>query len=413
MLGAIAGDVVGSTREFNPIKTKAFDLLVDDSHITDDSVLTIAVGMAIAGGLDLAETLRAYSQRHVVSYGMAYWLWVRDPSIGPYHSWANGGAMRVSSAAWLASDTGEVLRLARWSAEPTHDHPEAVRAAVAVALAIHLARAGWEADRVADTVSRVSGYDLLKRVGEHRAEAEFECKAWISVPRAIACALQSTSFEDALRNAVSLGGDADTEAAIAGAIAEPLHGIGRALEADIIGRLPEELRRDLGTLRGRSVEPRVDPIVLRDLQPWDPDCVRRWQSAFDRARTVVPPEPEPKTEEPLGWWRSGLRRLVGRRPQPISVPAVPASVLKGRTAIRVFEEVKGSYGCREMAVREAGRSVLPMGTEAQQLATLLNHLAAQEESDGGTDAGGLRSAVIEYVDTEMLDLNVQVALPGP
>lgn len=405
MLGAIAGDVVGSTREFSPIKTKVFDLLVDDSHMTDDTVLTIAVGMAIAGGLDIAGTLRSYSQRHVVSYGMAYWLWVRDPSMGPYHSWANGGAMRVSSTAWLASDTGEVLRLARWSAEPTHDHPEAVRAAVAVALAIHLARAGWEADRVAEAVSKFSGYDLLKRVQKHRDEAEFECKAWISVPRAIACALQSTSFEDALRNAVSLGGDADTEAAIAGAIAEPLHGIEREFEARILGRLPEDLQRDLATLRARSVVARPNSLVLKDLKPWDPDCVRRWQSAFDRARPAFPPELEPAPEKLVGWWGSRLGRLVGKRP-PIAVPTVPASVREGREALRVFKQVKDSYGCREMAVREAGRSVLPMGTEVEQLAALLNRVAALDASDGDAAAGDLRKAVAEYAETEMLDLGV-------
>lgn len=411
MLGAIAGDVVGSTREFNPIKTKAFDLLVEDSHFTDDSVLTIAVGMAIVGGLDLAATLRAYSSRHVVSYGMAYWLWVRDPSMGPYHSWANGGAMRVSAAAWLASDTRDVLRLARWSAEPTHDHPEAVRAAEAVALAIHLARAGWPPGRIEEVVSRVSGYALHRRVDDLRLEADFECKAWISVPRAIACALQSTSFEDAIRNAVSLGGDADTEAAIAGAIAEPLHGIGQRLGTDILRRLPEDLRRDLKAIRGRSVEAGADPAVVQSLQPWDPDCVRRWQSAFDVERSVPLPSEERPPVLPLSGWRRRLQRILGRNADtPPAVEAVPAAVLEGRDALRLFEQVRRSYGCREMAVREAGRSVLPKGTVVEQLATLLNRVAAQEEFDGGTAGADLRRGMAEYVDTEMLDMRAVLAL---
>ena len=141
MLGAIVGDVVGSTREFHPLRTKAFDLLTPDSHFTDDTVLTIAVAMAAADGRDLAETLRDYSRRHVVSYGLAYWSWVCTPSMPAYGSWSNGAAMRVSPAAWLASHPADVLRLARWSAEATHDHPEAVRAAASEAVG---------ADRVVD-----------------------------------------------------------------------------------------------------------------------------------------------------------------------------------------------------------------------------------------------------------------------
>jgi ADP-ribosyl-[dinitrogen reductase] hydrolase len=419
MLGAIVGDVVGSTREFHPIETKVFELLVDDSHLTDDTVLTIAVGMAIAGGLDLAATLRDYSTRHVVSYGMAYWAWVRDPLMGPYSSWSNGASMRVSSTAWLASDTREVLRLAHWSAQPTHDHPEAVRGAEAVALAIHLARAGWSPPRIREAITRLSGYDLSGSVDDLRATAEFECRTWISVPRAIVCALRSTCFEDAIRNAVSLGGDADTEAAIAGAIAEPLHGIDAALAEAIVRRLPEDLRADLRALRAKSVPAMVDPTILAALPAWDPGCVRRWQSRFDApAPPAVFVEEAPAEARGGGWFRR-LRGLLGNSStEDDRVPTIPPEAQAAREALATFVRVARSYGCREMAVREAARQVLRTGTPSAQISALLAAVAALEEAEGrdpmpvlSLDEGAipqavrdLRRGIADYADTEMLDL---------
>lgn len=424
MLGAIVGDVVGSTREFHPIKTKAFELLVDDSHLTDDTVLTIAVGMAIAGGLDLAATLRAYSRRHVVSYGMAYWAWVRDPSMGPYSSWSNGASMRVSSTAWLAPDTREVLRLARWSAQPTHDHPEAVRGAEAVALAIHLARAGWPAPRIREAVTRLSGYDLSGSVDDLRATAEFECKTWISVPRAIVCALRSTSFEDAIRNAVSLGGDADTEAAIAGAIAEPLHGIDAALAEAVVRRLPKDLRTDLRALRSRSAPAVVATDFLAALPAWDPDCVRRWQSRFDAPAPPVAIVEEAPAEARGGGWFRRLRDLLGQSSAEVDrVPAIPPEARAAREALATFVRVARSYGCREMAVREAARQILRTGTPSAQISALLVAVAVLEEAEGrdpmpilGLDESAipqalrdLRRGIAGHADTEMLDLEALLA----
>lgn len=423
MLGAIVGDVVGSTREFHPIKTKAFELIVDDSHLTDDTVLTIAVGMAIAGGLDLAATLRAYSRRHVVSYGMAYWAWVRDPSMGPYSSWSNGASMRVSSTAWLASDTREVLRLARWSAQPTHDHPEAVRGAEAVALAVHLARTGWPPPRIREAVTRLSGYDLSGSVVDLRATAEFECKTWISVPRAIVCALRSTCFEDAIRNAVSLGGDADTEAAIAGAIAEPLHGIDAALAEAVVRRLPEDLRADLRTLRAKSAPAVVDPAFLAALPAWDPGCVRNWQSRFDAPAPPAAFEEAPAEARGGGWFRR-LRGLLGSSSaEGDRVPAMPPEAQAAREALATFVRVARSYGCREMAVREAARQVLRTGTPSAQISALLVAVAVLEEVEGrdpmsilGLDESAipqvlrdLRRGIADHADTEMLDLEALLA----
>lgn len=424
MLGAIVGDVVGSTREFHPIKTKAFEFLVDDSHLTDDTVLTIAVGMAIAGGLDLAATLRDYSRRHVVSYGMAYWAWVRDPSMGPYSSWSNGASMRVSSTAWLASDTREVLRLARWSAQPTHDHPEAVRGAEAVALAIHLARAGWSPPRIREAVTRLSGYDLSGSVDDLRATSEFECKTWISVPRAIVCALRSTSFEDAIRNAVSLGGDADTEAAIAGAIAEPLHGIDAALAEAVVRRLPKDLRADLRALRSRSAPAVVETDFLAALPAWDPGCVRRWQGRFDAPAPPVAIVEEAPAEARGGGWFRRLKDLLGNSSaEDDRVPAMLPEAQAAREALATFVRVVRSYGCREMAVREAARQVLRTGTPSAQISALLVAVAILEEAEGrdpmpvlGLDESAipqvlrdLRRGIADHADTEMLDLKALLA----
>ena len=350
---------------------------------------------------------------------MAYWAWVRDPSMGPYSSWSNGASMRVSSAAWLASDTQEVLRLARWSALPTHDHPEAVRGAEAVALAVHLARAGWSTSQIEEVVARLSGYDLSGSIDEIRRDANFECKTWISVPRAIVCALRSTSFEDAIRNAVSLGGDADTDAAIAGAVAEALHGIDAALAEAVVRRLPEDLRADLHALRAEAAPAVVDPGFLAALPAWDPDCVRRWQSRFDAADRPVAAVAEVTAEERRGGWLRRLKRLLGFSfVEDDRLPVIPLEAEAAKEALATFVRVRRSYGCREMAVREAAGRVLRTGTPLAQLSALLMAVAVLEEAEGGNpmsvlsmdeaaiplSARELRRGIAAYADTEMLDL---------
>ena len=426
MLGAIVGDVVGSTREFHPIKTKAFDLLTPESHITDDTVLTIAVAMAAAGGRDLSDTLRDYSRRHVVSYGLSYWSWVGTPSMRAYGSWSNGAAMRVSSAAWLASHPAEVLRLARWSAEVTHDHPEAVRAAEAVALAVHLARSGCSVDDVRRFVSAASGYDLSRDIDSLRGEAQFECKAWISVPRAIICALDSDDFEDAIRNAVSLGGDADTEGAIAGAIAEPLHGIPSFIETDVLGRLPDDLRRDLQTLRSAIVPPAFDPSWLGDLRTWDPECVEAWK-ARRRPVPIATTTPAPPSLRRRGGLLHHLKLLFesGRRHTEAVSPApvpVPHEVAKGREALDTYAEQMRLYGWREGAVRRTLRLFENHAVLHDRLVDLISSVAAVEAYEGRDPVAFLQNVhpsspnpqeimfgFVEYAEIEMIDVQSMLA----
>lgn len=415
MLGAIVGDMVGSTREFHPIKTKTFDLLPPESHLTDDTVLTIAVAMAAAGGRDLADTLRDYSRRHVCSYGLAYWSWVGTPSMPAYGSWSNGAAMRVSSAAWLASHPAEVLRLARWSAVATHDHPEAVRAAEAVALAVHLARCGCDSAVVRRIVSAASGFDLSRDVDDLRSVASFECKAWISVPRAIVCALESGDFEDAIRNAVSLGGDADTEAAIA----EPLHGIPASIEAEVLKRLPEDLRADLGTLRDAIVPPSFDQAWLDALETWDPGCVEAWNAKRrPEIRATAAPVPVPPRKD----LRQRLKRLLvfGRPPAEVAPPAgnpVPREVQSGREALAEYAEQMRRYGWREGAVRHTLRLFADDAPLHDRLVNLVSSLAALEAFEGRDTEAFLRNVqpsspnpqeilfgVLEYAEIEMIEV---------
>lgn len=316
MLGAIVGDVVGSSREFAPIKSKEFELFEEASIYTDDTILTIAVASAIADGAPIAQRLKEYANAFVSTYGPRFWDWVASSSMEPYGSWGNGAAMRVSPAAWLGRDLLHCLELARASAVATHDHPEAVRGAEATALAIYLARAGYTAAEIGEVVTSKSGYDLSRSVDQVRSTCIFETKSWVSVPEALICALQATSFEDALRNAVSIGGDADTQAVIAGSVAEPLFGVPGDIASKALSLVPPRVRELYLAMRGRIV-PVVDPTAQLDMVPvWDPQLrVAFEQEAQDRDRAA---QQESAYFEQLeaslsaAWQREGFASKVDR-----------------------------------------------------------------------------------------------------
>ena len=251
MLGAVIGDIVGSAYEFRPLKSKRFEpLFHPQAHFTDDTVCTVAVADALVHGSDPAATLQAWCRRYesVGGWGQRFAFWIVDDAPRPYGSWGNGGAMRVSAAGLLARNEEEVMRMVDAVTLITHNHPDALTGARAVALAIHWARAGQDADQMADGLSQRFGYVLNRPLDDIRPGYRRTEKASGSVPEAIACALQSTSVEDALRNAVSLGGDSDTMAAMAGSIAEAMHGMEPALAAQGWGYLPDDMRRVLTDL---------------------------------------------------------------------------------------------------------------------------------------------------------------------
>ncbi len=234
MLGAIIGDIVGSLYEFESDKTKDFELFAEESRMTDDSMMTIAVGCACAkADLSDEEDFKSwviYYMRKIgrefpsAGYGYHFFRWIKSDFMGPYNSFGNGSAMRVSPVAWVAKSLDEAEKLAKWSAEVTHNHPEGVKGAQAVASAIYLARVGKSKSEIKDYIEQ-NYYVIDFTLDEIRPTYEFDVTCQGSVPQAIQCFLESTDFEDAIRNAVSLGGDGDTQAAMAGAIAEAFYGI--------------------------------------------------------------------------------------------------------------------------------------------------------------------------------------------
>lgn len=221
MIGAIAGDIIGSVYENLRTKRKDFRLFTPVSTFTDDTVLTVAVADAILSGTDYGETIKAYARRHPMrGYGPRFLAWMVTPGTKPYNSFGNGSAMRISPVAYAFDSEEDVVREAEQSAACTHSHPEGIKGAQAVALAVFLARKGAGKDEIRQAVSGRFGYDLSRTVDGIRPGYRIDLTCQGSVPEAIIAFLDSESFEDAVRNAVSLGGDADTQACIAGAIAE-------------------------------------------------------------------------------------------------------------------------------------------------------------------------------------------------
>jgi ADP-ribosylglycohydrolase len=243
MLGAIAGDVIGSVFEGSGSKTQDFPLLSPDNTYTDDTVLTVAIASSILEHADYADSLRKFGRRHPSrGYGANFWQWLNNDSLGPYNSWGNGSAMRVSPVGWAFDSVEDVLLEAKRSADVTHNHPEGVRGAQAVALSIYLARRGAQKIEIRQEITARFGYDLKRTADEIRSAYEFEVSCQGSVPESIICFLDSDSFESSIRLAISLGGDADTMACIAGAIAEAYYGgVPEPVEGSVRGRLTPDL----------------------------------------------------------------------------------------------------------------------------------------------------------------------------
>jgi ADP-ribosylglycohydrolase len=249
MLGAIAGDIVGSAWEFRRIKTKEFPLFLDHSSFTDDTVLTAAVADALMNGIEPIHALRDWPRKVKIShkvggYGQRFIQWLAKPEPQPpYQSYGNGSAMRVSPCAWLASDHETLQDLVIRVTEVTHDHPEGIKGALATAEAIWFTRHGYSPDWILNYIADTHGYDMNRSVDEIRLTYTYSESCQASVPESIICALEANSFEDALRNAVSLGGDADTMACIAGSIAEARFGIPEEILTEIHKRLDPEITR--------------------------------------------------------------------------------------------------------------------------------------------------------------------------
>jgi ADP-ribosylglycohydrolase len=257
VLGAIVGDIVGSVYEWENHRSKVFPLFTRRNFFTDDSVLTIALAETILVGGDVAVTMRRYGRRYPdAGYGGMFRRWLRDASMGPYGSFGNGAAMRVSPVGWAFGTLDGTLAHAATYTAVTHNHPEGVKGAQAVAGAIWMARHGASKDAIRAWVEANAGYDLSRSCDDIRPTYEFNETCQGTVPEALAAFLESVDFEDAVRLAVSLGGDSDTLACITGSIAEPFYGgVPPEIAREALERLDPPLRDVVGQFRERFGAP--------------------------------------------------------------------------------------------------------------------------------------------------------------
>jgi len=245
MIGAIAGDIIGSVYEWNNIKTKDFPLFSPECFFTDDTVMTLAIAEGLMNGGSgeaFVSAMKRYGCLYpYAGYGSRFGSWLLSDDTKPYNSWGNGSAMRVSPVAWAFGTLREVEKYAEISAAVTHNHPEGIKGAQAVATAIFLARNGGTKKEIKEYIENRYGYRLDRTLDEIRPYYRFDESCQGTVPEAIIAFLESRDFEDAIRNAVSLGGDSDTLAAITGSIAEAAYGIPEEITEKVMSILDDFL----------------------------------------------------------------------------------------------------------------------------------------------------------------------------
>ena len=228
--------------EFENHRSKDFPLFREDSHFTDDTILTIATADALMHyEWDFAGRYREYGRKYPSSYGNSFLRWLDDDEAGPYNSFGNGSAMRVSPVAWFEYHGSRVMFLAERSAEVTHNHPEGIKGAQATAMVVLWARQGVPRNRIRRDLESMFGYETSVSVDELQKTYKYNETCQRTVPEAFRCFYEATDFEDAIRNAVSIGGDSDTVAAIAGSMAEAKWGVPDWIRDEALGRLDKAL----------------------------------------------------------------------------------------------------------------------------------------------------------------------------
>ncbi|KKB50000.1 hypothetical protein HMPREF1212_03160 [Parabacteroides sp. HGS0025] len=251
MTGAIAGDIIGSVYEFDNIKTTDFPLFTNESDYTDDTIMTVAVADWLLNGGDLAKVMQRYGREYPYptgGYGGRFSGWLREKDPLPYNSWGNGSAMRVSAVGWMFDSLEKTLEVAKETAVVTHNHPEGIKGAQATAAAIYLARTGKSKQDIKQYIETAFSYDLGRTCDEIRPFYRFNESCQGTVPEAIIAFLDSSDFEDAIRLAVSLGGDSDTLACITGGIAEAFYGIPEDIKLEVKKRIPEKFNEIISQL---------------------------------------------------------------------------------------------------------------------------------------------------------------------
>lgn len=241
LIGAIAGDIIGSIYEYRSIKTTDFELFLDYSSFTDDTILTVANADWLLTGDSLLGIMQDYGYRYPSDYGGWFQSWLKEYDPHPYNSWGNGAAMRVSPVGWAFDTLETTLEVAQKSAEVTHNHPEGIRGAQATAACIYLARTGKSKQEIKEYIETTFGYDLSRTCDEIRPTYQSDPSCQGTVPESIIAFLESTNYENAIRLTISLGGDADTMGAITGGIAEAYYKtIPPYIKEETLKRLPEE-----------------------------------------------------------------------------------------------------------------------------------------------------------------------------
>ena len=246
IIGTICGDIIGSSREFRPQKTKDFSLYDGYSTFTDDTVMTLAIASWLMKDKSSKEVLiseiRKFGLKYPnAGYGGMFMNWLNQDNPEPYGSWANGSAMRVSPVSWVADSLEESQKLAKMSAIVTHNHPEGIKGALATNDAIYMARNSFSKEKIKKHIEDNYRYDLNRKLDDIRSDYKFDVSCKGSVPESIICFLEAEDYEDTIRNAVSLGGDADTQAAIAGGIASAYWDVPSKIAARGIKRLDYNL----------------------------------------------------------------------------------------------------------------------------------------------------------------------------
>ena len=248
MLGAIVGDIIGSAYEFKNTKRKEFHLFTPKSKFTDDTVMTLAVARWLCDDKEhrketLVRHMQELGRRYpTAGYGGSFMRWLYNPEPQPYNSYGNGSAMRVSPVAFYAHSLQEALGLAKISAEVTHNHSEGIKGAQAIASSIYLARHGATKEEIKSYVEEQFHYDLSRQLDDIRPTYSYDMSCQNTVPQALLAFLEGANFEDVMRSAVSIGGDSDTIAAMAGGIAQAFYVIPKKLSSYCYALLTPELR---------------------------------------------------------------------------------------------------------------------------------------------------------------------------
>ncbi len=282
MLGAIAGDCIGSIYEWHNIKKKDFPLFGHGCRFTDDSILTVALADAILTSRDYSEVMREYYGRYPRGgYGGRFKQWARSPDPQPYYSFGNGSAMRTSPVAYLCDSLEETLDKAAEFASPTHNHPEGIKGGQVTAGCIYLAKTGGTMDEIREFAAQY--YDISRTIDQIRPNYSFDVTCQGTVPEAIVCFLESTSFEDAIRNAISIGGDSDTLAAITGSIAEPFHGMPKDVQDRTMSLLDERLQDILIEFYQRYLGTCLEPVEHISIDEFKEVTNRQYQAIPKRS----------------------------------------------------------------------------------------------------------------------------------